>query len=548
MRPIIIRDCTAYSKENKHDIGRFKGVRNMKVCSVEDIRKLDEIATEKYGIPSEILMENAGEATYFLILKKYGIKSKKFLVFCGPGNKGGDGFVVARKIHSNEGKVKIFLLGDENKFKGAAKKNFEIASNIGIEIKKVEDIKKIQDEIEQSGAIVDAIFGTGLARNVENFYRGIIEQINKSNRPIFSIDIPSGINGNNGKVMGIAIKANYTITFGIPKLGNILYPGYENCGELYVSHISFPPSIYEHLKIETNELVELPGRKENGHKGDFGDVLFIAGAAGYFGAPYFSAMSFLKAGGGYSRLAVPESIMPTIASKGCEIVFMPMAETESGSIALKNKDTISELAQKVDMVVIGPGISLNMETQELARELAIKINKPLLVDGDGLTAISKSLDEIKNRSAETILTPHPGEMARITKKTIGEIDENKIEVLRETCEYLNAIIVLKGAHSLIGYPDGKIYINMSGNCGMATAGSGDVLTGTIAAMSGLGLNIQDSVKAGVFIHGLSGDLASVEKGKDGITAQDILNYLPFAVKSYRENLYMLTKKYGLKVI
>ncbi|GAI80619.1 unnamed protein product, partial [marine sediment metagenome] len=238
----------------------------------------------------------------------------------------------------------------------------------------------------------------------------------------------------------------------------------------------------------------------------------------------------------YSRLAAPISVTPFIATKGSEIVFIPQKETDTGSISLKNRDALLELSEKMDMVVIGPGLSLNEETQQLTRELTKKIEKPLLIDGDGITAISKDLDTIKERKWPTILTPHLGEMSRITKMSVSDLDKNKIDVLQSTSKELNSIIVLKGAHSLIGYPDEKVYINMSGNPGMASAGSGDVLTGTIAAMFGLGLPIEDAVRKGVFIHGFSGDLAAEEIGEDGITAQDILDYLPLAVKIDREGL------------
>ena len=521
----------------------------MKVSTVEEMRNLDRRSMEECGFPQEMLMENAGEAAYFVILKDFGVKNKRFVIFCGIGNNGGDGLVVARKIHSNGGDVKIYLLGDERKFTGAARMNFEIASKIPLNIEHVESLEAVKLDILHSDAVVDAIFGTGLKRNVEGIYKDVIQLINESGKKVFSIDIPSGINGNTGKIMGVAVKSDYTITYGLPKLGNMLYPGYDRCGKLYVSHISFPPSIYDSIKVETNDPIKLPERVKDAHKGDFGEALFIAGASSYFGAPYFSALSFLKAGGGYSRLAAPLSVTPFIANKGSEIVFIPQKETSSGSISLENRDSLLELSEKVDMVILGPGLSLDEETQRLVRELAEEIEKPLIIDGDGITAVSKDVEIIKKRKKETILTPHLGEMSRITKLSVKEIDENKVEVLRKTCGELNAIIVLKGAHSLIGYPDGRVFINMSGNCGMATAGSGDVLTGTIAAMFGLGLNIFDAVRMGVFMHGFSGDLAAMDKGEDGITAQDILDYLPNAMKYYRESFDEVFKEnYELQVI
>jgi hydroxyethylthiazole kinase-like uncharacterized protein yjeF len=510
----------------------------MKVSTVSEMRALDRTAIEEFGIAEELLMENAGLAVYSVLLAEFGIQDRRFVVFCGVGNNGGDGLVVARKIHSNGGVVKVFVLGDPGKFKGAAKANLDIASRLPIEVRQIQSLEAIRRDVTHCDGIVDAIFGTGLTRDVGGLYRDAIALINESGKTVFSIDIPSGVNGNTGKVMGAAVKADTTVTFGLPKIGNMLFPGYDLCGKLYVSHISFPPSTYDadSLKVEINHPVRLPPRDPNGHKGDFGEVLFIAGAASYFGAPYFAALSFLKAGGGYSRLAAPKSITPFIANKGSEIVFVPQRETGAGSIALQNKRALLELSERMDMVVLGPGLSLEEETQQLARELAREVEKPLLVDGDGITAVCKDLQVIRERGAETILTPHLGEMSRITQVSVRDMDVNKIDVLQRTARDLHAVIVLKGAHSLIGYSDGRVFINMSGNSGMATAGSGDVLTGTIAAMFGLGLSVPDATRKGVFVHGLSGDLAAMDKGEDGITAQDILDYLPLAVKMDREGL------------
>lgn len=510
----------------------------MKVTRVAEMRSLDRYAIEKLAIPEEILMENAGGASYFVILKEFGIKDKNFVAFCGIGNNGGDGFVVARKIHSNGGNVKVFILGDVNNLKGAAKKNLDIISKIPIEIRHIESIETIRSDVLHCNAVVDAIFGTGLSRDVGGLYRDAIQMINESKKNVFSLDIPSGINGDTGEIMGAAVMADYTITFGLPKFGNMLFPGYGHCGKLYVSHISFPPSLYDKdsIKVEINDYIKLPPKDRDAHKGNLGKSLFIAGASSYFGAPYFSALSFLKAGGGYSRLAAPISMTPFIANKGSEIVFIPQKETDSGSISLENKDALLELSEMMDMVIIGPGLSLDEETQRLTRELTKEIKKPLLIDGDGITAISGDLEIVKGRKAPTILTPHLGEMSRITKMGADELNRKKIDILQSTAKDLNSIIVLKGAHSLIGCPDGRVYINMSGNPGMATAGSGDVLTGTIAAMLGLGLTIEDAVRKGVFIHGFSGDLAAEDMGEDGITAQDILDYLPLAMKIDREGL------------
>jgi len=511
------------------------------------MRNLDRMAIEKFGIEEKLLMENAGIATFDVIRTRSGVRGRKFAVFCGVGNNGGDGCVIARKLHSNGGTVKVFIMGDPNRFSESAKMNFNIINKLSLEITRVADADAVRKSVLHSDVIVDAIFGTGLTRNVEGIYRDIIELINSSEKPVFSVDIPSGVNGDTGMVMGAAVKADYTVTYGLPKTGNMLFPGHDLCGELYVTHISFPPSHYDadSIRVEINHAPDPPPGRTDAHKGDLGKMLFIAGSAGYFGAPYFSAFSFMKAGGGYSRLASPRSITPFIAGKGSELVFIPQEETPSGSIALKNRDTLLKLSEKMDMIVLGPGLSLDEETQALARELTGEITKPLLIDGDGITALCSDLRIISRRTGPTVMTPHMGEMSRITGIGVEAIKNNRIEILQDTARDLNAVIVMKGAHSLIGYPDGRVFINLSGNRGMATAGSGDVLAGTIAAMFGLGLNVQDAVRKGVFIHGFSGDLAAESKGEDGITAQDIMDYLPLAMKKDREGLYgSLYEKYA----
>ncbi|MGC9323467.1 MAG: NAD(P)H-hydrate dehydratase [Desulfomonilia bacterium] len=511
----------------------------MKVSTVSEMREMDAQAIHTYGISAPLLMENAGIASFSVIKQEFDVSSSKFLVFCGIGNNGGDGFVVARKIHSEGGSVEVCIIGDRNKYTGSAASNLAMISRMPIPIREVKTLRSLRGKIDECDLIIDAIFGTGLTRNVEGIHRDIIDLISRSGKPVLSLDIPSGINGDTGTVMGAAVRADFTVTFGLPKVGNLLYPGYEHCGSLYVSHISFPPTLCASpdLKIEVNTPPKLPPRSPSGHKGDFGEALFIAGAAGYFGAPYFAALSFLRAGGGYSRLAAPRSIVPFIASKGSEIVFIPQDETADGSISLANTGSLLEIAEKMDIVVIGPGLSLNDETSRLVVDLAEKIHTPLLIDGDGITAITQNLGVLKKRNAGTILTPHLGEMSRITQRSVSEIHADKIGVLRETSRILNSLIVLKGAHSLIGVPDGRIFINMTGNSGMATAGSGDVLTGTIAAMFCLGLTLEDATRKGVFIHGAAGDLASANVGEDGMTAQDILEFTSQAVQLDRESLF-----------
>ena len=508
----------------------------MKVSSVTEMRALDRKAIEVYGIPEDLLMENAGEAAFRVLECKLGAAGKRILVFCGVGNNGGDGFVLARRIHAAGADVKVFVVGDNRRLRGSALKNREMLSRLPIEVEALQGIGLLTPDLGTCDVIIDALLGTGLSRQVTGLQSEVIEQINASGKTVLSLDIPSGVHGDSGAVMGAAVRADMTVTFGLPKRGNLLWPGFDHCGLQYVSPLSFPPSMIEAagLHVNVNVPLPLPRRDPQGHKGTFGDTLFIAGAGSYFGAPYLAAMSFLKAGGGYSRLAAPAAMTPFLANRGPEIVFVPQKETSAGSIALANKNALLELSQRVDFVVLGPGLSLDSESQQLAREVAADVDKPLLIDGDGITALCTEPSIFAGRSAPTILTPHSGEMARLAGKSAGEIEADRISAVQETAVRLRAFIVLKGAHSLIATPEEQVFVNLSGNSGMATPGSGDVLAGVIAAMAGLGLNVAEAARMGVFVHGLAGDLIAADNGADGIVASDIMRMLPAAMRWTRE--------------
>ncbi|MCC6458212.1 MAG: NAD(P)H-hydrate dehydratase [Caldilineaceae bacterium] len=508
----------------------------MKVSSVAQMRGMDRKAIDEDGIPELLLMENAGLAAVQVIVDHYAVRGQRWLVLCGVGNNGGDGLVVARQLHSRGAQVIVVLLGDPARFGEAAAANLVMVRALRLPLIQPSTVDPILVELAASDGVVDGLLGTGISRAVEGLFAEVIAAVNTSHKPVVSLDIASGVNGDTGQVMGVAVQAAHTITFGLPKAGNLLYPGYGQGGRLWVSHIGFAPGLYadDGLQMATNDPVTLPSRAVQGHKGTFGDTLFVAGAGSYYGAPYFSALACMKAGGGYVRLATPASVAAVVAARAGELVFLPQEETDSQSIAEANRQRLLDMAAKLDFVVIGPGTSLHEETQTLLRDLVAGVEKPLLIDGDGISAISHSSELLRQRTAPTVLTPHTGEFARLTGLDSATIEQDRVGALRLAAANLKAVIVLKGAHSLIGYPDGRVYINMSGNSGMATAGSGDVLTGTIAAMAGLGLVFDDAVRMGVFVHGLAGDLAAAAKGEDGMTAQDVLEALPQAVRACRE--------------
>jgi NAD(P)H-hydrate epimerase len=503
----------------------------MKIARVKEMQEMDRRAMEVYGIPELVLMENAGGAAVSVLQKEVGLRGRCFAVVCGIGNNGGDGFVVARKVHSLGGHVRVFIVGDPGRIRGAARANLEMVERLALECSVVSQPERFARDLAGVDAIIDGLFGTGLDREVTGFYREVIQAVNGAGRPVLSLDIPSGIHGDTGAVLGVAVRADWTVTFGLPKAGNLLYPGYDFGGRLYVSAISFPPALCDRddLTLAVNIGPPLLPRDPRAHKGSVGNGLFIAGARGYYGAPYLAAMAFLRAGGGYVRLAAPASIVGFLAQRGVEIVYAPQPETPSGSLSLAGKAALLDLATQSGLAVIGPGLSLEEETRTLVRELVREIPVPLLVDGDGLSAVAGDPSSLKGRNAPTVLTPHPGEMARLTGRSVQEILADPIPLLVETAASFQATVVLKGAHTLIGLADGRVFVNLTGNAGMATAGSGDVLTGAIAAMAGLGQGVQEAVCKGVMLHGLAGDLAAEDRGMDGLVAGDILEYLPRAL-------------------
>lgn len=524
----------------------------MKVSSVREMRRLDSRAMTEFGIPDHILMENAGQAVYYEILQQLGTHGLHFVVVGGPGNNGGDSFVVARKLHSSGAQVQVLVFADVNRYVGPARMNYEMIHSSGIRILVDPDSDQIAESLAGCDAVVDGLLGTGLTREVGGRFREVIELVNGSGKPVFAVDIPSGVDGDTGQVRGVSIRAETTITFGLPKRGNLLYPGTVLGGRLVVTHISFPPELLDDndIYVSVNEPSRLPARHVGRRDCTYGEVLLIAGSRDYFGAAGFAALSLLGTGVGCARLAVPNSIVSVLADLENKIVFAPQKDTDSGSIALGAREELLELSRSADFVVLGPGLSLVEETQELVRRLATDIEKPLLIDSDGTTAVMETPDVIRRRSGATVLMMQTGEMSNIAGLPILDIQSDLIPVLQDVAEDLGAIIVLKGDHLLIGGPDRRAYINPRDNSGRSSAGSSDVLTGTIAAMYSLGLPIEEAVQTGGFLYGFAGDLVASDKDTDKIDTRWLLEHLPAAAESYRDNYADITADFcgTIKVI
>lgn len=507
----------------------------MRIGTARDVRRLDSSVITDYGIPQSVLMENAAIAARDAIAELWSVPGRDILVVCGSGNNGGDGYALARLLYTRGAAVTVLAAGDPQKNGGAAAENAGIVGRLPLEVLRLDAspdpplLKKL--DFGRYDLIVDALFGIGLSRELEGRMAALVNRINESGTAVLSLDIPSGIDADTGAVLGRAVRADATVAFGIPKRGNLLYPGYELGGRLYLSEISFPPEVTgeESMALSVNVPPPLPPRNPAGHKGSFGKVLVIGGSADYRGAPALAAMAALKAGSGYVRLAVPADIVNQIFPLIPEAVFIPREST--GSMGSEHTDDLIEHTAAADSVVLGPGLSTAPESIRLARDLIAGIEKPLVVDGDALTALSGREELTGDREFPTYLTPHPGEMARLLGSSIHEVETRRVEVAQEAADRYGCCVVLKGAHSIIARPVGSAWINLTGNSGMGTAGSGDVLAGLLGALiPRFADDGVDVLRLAVYLHGLAGDLAAEKLGKDGLNATDIVEFLAEALQ------------------
>lgn len=514
----------------------------VKILSVSQMKELENTMFQ-IGLSQDLLMENAGIALYSLLRQSYDLDNKKILILSGPGNNGGDSFVLARKLKASGIYSEVLFTSGQENYAGSSLKNLQLLKTFDIKNNNLSNIEDLGNFIGRFDIIVDGIFGIGLNRNIDGSIYNLIDEVNKSKKEVISIDIPSGINANNGEVLGITIKAKKTLVLGAFKNGNIFYPGAFYNGELILDKISIPSSYLEKYLTEFNIPKEYEKRNENVNKGSFGKVLFVGGGKKYYGAPYMNSVAFLKSGGSYGNLACPESLVSTLALKAHEIVYYPLKETREGNISIENLKFIIDTSEKKDLVVIGGGFSQEEEPQRLINILISKINRPLIIDADGLNAMKDKLDSLFSRECPTVLTPHMGEFSRLTGKTIEEIKANSVELARTFAQKYRVILVLKDSKTIIASPEGKVYVNTSGNSGLAVAGSGDILAGVIAGQFALGLNLEEASRMGVFIHGLCGDLLTKEIGADGIMSEDILANLPKTLKYFRDNYEDILNRY-----
>jgi NAD(P)H-hydrate epimerase len=526
----------------------------MKVVTSKEMREIDMVTIEEYSISSAVLMERAGLSVALKVKELY--PNKKILILCGSGNNGGDGIVAARNLYNWGYRVKILMFTKKEHLSHDCQTQLKIAEKMNIPIEFMDSL--IKEDIHGS-IIVDAIFGMGLSKPVTGKLAEVFSFINRSTTPVISVDIPSGISSDTGRILGEAIRADYTVTFGLPKRGHILYPGAEYTGRLFVEDIGFPARLLLSDKLNV-ELINkehvsqlIPQRPACSHKGDYGHVLIVAGSNGKTGAALMTAKACLRSGSGLVTLAIPESLMDVFQGRVTEEMTLPLPDDGNGMLSSKAADEILNYAfQKIDVIAIGPGIGVSKETEKIITELIRKSTVPMVIDADAINSLAGSMvngqgskDIFQEAKSPIIVTPHTGEMARLLKQKSEvksqkskekeirtEIEKNRIEIAISFPKETGAYLVLKGTPTIVAEPDGKVFINTTGNPGMATAGSGDVLTGIIASMVGQKLSALDASLFGVYIHGLAGDIAARTKGEHSLIASDIINFLPDAFLSF----------------
>ena len=508
----------------------------LKVVTADEMREIDRAAIEDFGIPGVVLMENAGRGAAHEIenfILEHDLN--KVLILAGKGNNGGDGFVAARHLVNIGIDCEVCLAGKKSDVKGDARGNLDIALQMGISIYEiVENISCLEKLLSVSDVIVDALLGTGLKQEVKAFSRGIIAAVNFSELPVISLDIPSGIDSTTGFPLGTAIEADMTVTFCLPKLGTILYPGADYSGELILADIGAPYELLRNEEIKTNIVTKesiskmfLP-RDANSHKGTYGHLLVVAGSAGKSGAAVMTAQAAMRSGTGLVTVAAPSAISDNLEVKLTE-AMMEALSCENGMLKESAAEEIINLLKNKSTAVIGPGLSRTTATGKVVKKVVRQLGTPAVIDADALWHLSDCRDLIKDRDEALILTPHPGEMAHLVGITTKEVQENRIAVARDFSVENSCYLVLKGARTIVATPDGEVYINTTGNPGMATGGTGDVLCGMIGAFLSQGYSSLDSSLMAVYLHGLAGDDAAQKKGEAGLIATDIINYIPSSI-------------------
>jgi NAD(P)H-hydrate epimerase len=518
----------------------------MYLVTANEMQQMDRLTIESFGIPGMVLMENAGRgATHFFLDQFKDAGNKRIGVVAGRGNNGGDGFVIARYLSQKKMRVTVYLLSESHRVKGDAAANLNFLGPLKVPVKEIPDQEsflRYKTAMAHEAVWIDAILGTGLKSDVKGFFKDVIDFINDSGKPVFSVDIPSGLNSETGQPCGTCIRADATATFAFAKTGHILFPGADYTGNLEVVDIGIPPYIaddvrpMQHLLTLDSIRAVFQPRPSDAHKGHTGHVLVIAGSPGKTGAAAMAAMSAMRAGAGLVTLGVPSSLNPILEAQVTEAMTDPLPEERDGILGETSLSRIMELHSDKKCIALGPGIGTAPETKTLVHRILQKSTKPVVIDADGLNCLVGHTEILKNIDIPVIITPHPGEMARLSNTTAAGVQKDRIHCAREFAKNFNTHVVLKGAGTVVAHPDGRAFINPTGNPGMASGGMGDVLTGIIAGFIAQGHTPELAAHAGVYIHGAAADLLADTQGSFGYLATEVQNAIPQTIKKFVDRI------------
>jgi NAD(P)H-hydrate epimerase len=510
----------------------------MRVLNASQMREADHYTIHELGVPSLVLMENAGRQVVAAMEAAFeDLESRRVAVLAGRGNNGGDGFVVARTLLQRGVDVSVFLLGRVADVRGDARTNLEILGRLGltvVEVANEQDWELHFSEISTCDVIVDALFGTGLKDPLGGMLSTVVADVNGCPLPVVAIDLPSGLSADTPELIGDAIEATMTVTLGAPKLPLVLPPAERHCGDLVIADIGIPTQALQQVEGPVIELLtreamrsHVQPRASDAHKGDFGHVLVVAGSLGKSGAAHLAAMGALRSGAGLVTVACPRSVVPIVAALGAEYMTEPLAE-QDGHVAPSALNRLLELP--ADVIAVGPGLGPGEGTRRVVRGLIERSGVPLVLDADALNAFSGQADALQGRDGlDIVITPHPGEMARLAGASTEEVQKDRIGTAREFAVRHHLHVVLKGHRTIVASPEGRVGVNLTGNPGMATGGTGDVLTGMIAAWLAQLLDAESAARLAVYLHGHAGDLSEADEGEHAMTAGDIVAHLGDAI-------------------
>jgi hydroxyethylthiazole kinase-like uncharacterized protein yjeF len=505
----------------------------VKLVTSEQMRSIDARTIREFGVPGLVLMENAGGAVVSAMERFFGtLGGRRFAVVCGRGNNGGDGLVVARLLHARGLPVFCVLLAEAASLRGDAAANLERARAAGLEVTAAPgsaEFAPLKWRLSNCDVVVDAILGTGLTREVSGLTREVIEFLGGLDIPVVSVDIPSGLSADTGRVQGVACRAALTVSFGCPKLGQVIYPGAGLVGRLEVADIAIPPAAVEAENVPGHWLEAEAARSlvrerpPNGHKGTFGHLLVVAGSVGKTGAAAMCAQAAARSGAGMVTLAVPEALNPILEVKLTEVMTEPLPADPEAALAC-----LGQLGERRQAAALGPGLGTGGQAVALVRRLVRECPLPMVIDADGLNCLVGDLGALAEAAAARILTPHPGEMARLAGSSAAQVQADRVGAACRFGAEHRAVVVLKGARTLVAAPDGRFWVNASGTIAMATGGMGDVLTGLVGGLLAQGYGPLESALLATYWHGLAGEVAASRLAEVGVLASDVIDSLPAA--------------------